>query len=298
MNDFFGFLVVGFGAVKHGSAGGGWEAAFCADASAQVKCHFVTPTSSQGCGSLDKPSLWGSLSALKLDRLLARHQHMGRTAAHRLLAQGRVKVDGAVQRDSLWELSRFENVELDGEVIQAGVRAIYLMLHKPVGWLSATKDAEHPTVIDLIDDPDKGSLHLAGRLDRSTSGLVLLTNDGRWSKRVMDAEHRVPKVYRVQTQEPIRAEDVEAFARGFHFHTEDIMTLPARLEIVGEREALLTLHEGRYHQVKRMFHRVQNRVTALHRESVGELSLGQLAPGQWRALAAEEVAGFLATGCD
>ncbi len=235
---------------------------------------------------------------MKLDRLLARHQHMGRTAAHRLLAQGKVRVGGEVQRDGHREVSRFDFVALDGEVIQAGARAIHLMLHKPVGWLSATKDAQHPTVIDLIDDPDKESLHLAWRLDRSTSGLVLLTNDGRWSKQVMDAEHRVPKVYRVQTQEPIRTEDVAKFAEGFHFHTEDIVTLPAKLEIIGEREARLTLHEGRYHQVKRMFHRVQNRVVALHREMVGELSLGDLAPGQWRALSHEEVAGFHATGCD
>ncbi len=235
---------------------------------------------------------------MKLDRLLARHQHMGRSAAHRVLAQGRVSVDGTVTRDSHHEVSRFASVVLDGIELQHGTRLIYLMLHKPVGWLSATKDAQHPTVIDLIDDPDKESLHLAGRLDRSTSGLVLLTNDGRWSKRVMDAEHRVPKVYRVQTQEPIRVEDVQAFARGFHFHTEDIITLPAKLEIIGEREALLTLHEGRYHQVKRMFHRVQNRVIALHRESVGDLSLGDLAPGQWRALTTAEVAGFAATGCD
>jgi len=235
---------------------------------------------------------------MKLDRLLARHQHMGRTAAHRVLAQGLVAVGGVVRRDGHYEVDRFDEVALDGEVIQAGERAIYLMLHKPVGWLSATKDAQHPTVIDLIDDPDKALLHLAGRLDRSTSGLVLLTNDGQWSKRVMDSEHRVPKVYRVQTKEPIRAEDVEAFAQGFHFPTEDIMTLPATLEIIGEREARLTLHEGRYHQVKRMFHRVQNRVIALHRERVGDLSLGQLAPGQWRTLTAAEVAGFLATGCD
>lgn len=223
---------------------------------------------------------------------------MGRTAAHRLLAQGRVSVDGAITRESHHEVSRFASVVMDGIEIQQGTRLIYLMLHKPVGWLSATKDAVHPTVMDLIDDPDKASLHLAGRLDRSTSGLVLLTNDGRWSKQVMDAEHRVPKVYRVQTQEPIRAEDVAKFAEGFHFHTEDIVTLPAKLEIIGEREARLTLHEGRYHQVKRMFHRVQNRVVALHREKVGELSLGDLAPGQWRALSHAEVAGLLATGCD
>jgi 16S rRNA pseudouridine516 synthase len=189
-------------------------------------------------------------------------------------------------------VDRFTLVELDGAVIQAAERALYLMLHKPVGILSATKDDQHPTVVDLIDDPDKHTLHIAGRLDRSTSGLVLLTNDGRWSKQLMTAEEKVPKVYRVETLDPIVPEAVAEFARGFYFHTEDITTLPAELVLLGERLARLTLHEGRYHQVKRMFHRVGNRVVGLHRESIGALALPEeLPPGGWRALTAQEVLG-------
>jgi 16S rRNA pseudouridine516 synthase len=162
-------------------------------------------------------------------------------------------------------------------------------MHKPVGWLSATKDAQHPTVLDLIDDPDKHTLHLAGRLDRNTSGLLILTNDGNWSKRLMAADFKVPKVYSVETDVPVPPEAVEAFARGFYFHTEDITTLPAKLEILGKHLARVTLHEGRYHQVKRMFHRVGCRVTALHRESVGALRLPEdLKPGEWREMMPEE----------
>jgi 16S rRNA pseudouridine516 synthase len=165
------------------------------------------------------------------------------------------------------------------------------MLHKPTGILSATKDDQHPTVLDLIDDPDKHTLHIAGRLDRSTSGLVLLTNDGRWSKRLMAAEEKVPKVYLVETLDPIAPEAVDAFARGFYFHTEDITTLPAELVILSERTARLTLHEGRYHQVKRMFHRVSNRVVSLHRESIGGIALPpDLEPGKWRMLTDQEMA--------
>jgi 16S rRNA pseudouridine516 synthase len=187
-------------------------------------------------------------------------------------------------------VDRFTWVEQDGAVIQAPQRALYLMLHKPVGILSATKDDQHPTVIDLIDHPDKHTLHLAGRLDRSTSGLVLLTNDGRWSKRLMAAEEKVPKVYRVETLDPIAPEAAEAFARGFYFHTEDITTRPAELIVLNERQARLTLHEGRYHQVKRMFHRIGNRVVSLHRESIGTLLLPlDLPPGAWRELTAQEV---------
>ena len=112
---------------------------------------------------------------------------MGRQAAHLVIAAKRVRVDGVVVTDGHHPVDRFTLVELDDKVLQARERALYLMLHKPVGILSATKDDQHPTVIDLIDDPDKHTLHIAGRLDRSTSGLVLLTNDGRWSKRLMAA---------------------------------------------------------------------------------------------------------------
>jgi 16S rRNA pseudouridine516 synthase len=229
---------------------------------------------------------------MKLDRLIASHHAMGRQAAHHAIAARRVKVNGVCVTDGHHPVDRFTLVELDGAVIQAAERALYLMLHKPVGILSATKDDQHPTVVDLIDVPDKHTLHIAGRLDRSTSGLVLLTNDGRWSKQLMTAEEKVPKVYRVETLDPIVPEAVAEFARGFYFHTEDITTLPAELVLLGERLARLTLHEGRYHQVKRMFHRVGNRVVGLHRESIGALALPEeLPPGGWRALTAQEVLG-------
>ena len=227
---------------------------------------------------------------MKLDRLIASHQAMGRQAARLAIAARRVRVDGVVVTDGHHQVDRFTRVELDDAVLQAPERALYLMLHKPVGILSATEDDRHPTVLDLIDDPDKHTLHIAGRLDRSTSGLVLLTNDGRWSKRLMAAKEKVPKIYLVETLAPIVPDAVAAFARGFYFHTEDITTLPAELVILGERRALLTLHEGRYHQVKRMFHRVGNRVVSLHRESIGALVLpSDLPPGAWRALTPQEV---------
>lgn len=108
----------------------------------------------------------------------------------------------------------------------------------------------------------------------------------------MDPQHKVPKVYLVETQDPIPQEAIEAFQRGFYFQTEDLTTLPAQLEILSERRARLTLHEGRYHQVKRMFHRIDNRVTALHRESIGDITLpADLAAGEWRSLADELTSG-------
>lgn len=230
---------------------------------------------------------------MKLDRLLAKHRSLGRTQAHRALAARRVKVNGCLCMNGQVEVDRFTLVELDGEVIQQPARAVYLMLHKPAGILSATRDPGFTTVIDLIDDPDRHTLHIAGRLDRSTTGLVLLTNDGRWSKRLMEPAEKVPKVYLVETADDIPASAIAAFAAGFYFHTEDITTEPAHLEILAPRCARLTLYEGRYHQVKRMFHRVQNRVISLHRHSIGPIVLPpDLSVGQWRHLSAMEVAAF------
>lgn len=227
---------------------------------------------------------------MKLDRLLAKHQAMGRNRARQAVVERRVRVDGQIALRIDLEVDRFSKVEMDGALVREPERLLHIMLHKPVGVVSATTDVEHPTVIDLIDDPDKASLHLVGRLDRNTSGLVLLTNDGRWSKALMNPALKVPKAYLVETRDPIPPEAVAEFARGFYFHTEDITTMPADLEILGERTARLTLREGRYHQIKRMFHRIGNRVTALHRESVAGIVLpDDLQPGAWRALTKEEI---------
>jgi len=231
---------------------------------------------------------------MKIDRLLAKHNRMGRSAARRALVAGRVRVGGMVIADRLREVDRFEVVHLDEEVVQPGYPVRYLMLHKPAGILSATSDPTHRTVIDLLDDPQREELHLVGRLDRASTGLLLLTNDGRWSKQILTAATKVPKVYLVETTEPIPQHAVQAFARGFYFPTEDAITLPAQLEILEACLARVTLHEGRYHQIKRMFKRVGNRVATLHRVRIGGLELpGSLAPGQWRELTREEMEGVL-----
>jgi 16S rRNA pseudouridine516 synthase len=225
-----------------------------------------------------------------LSRLIAKHKGMGRTAAMQAIAGKKVKVDDRVVTDGQHEVDRFSTVWLEDTLVQQGEQALYIMLHKPVGHLSATSDPQHPTVLELIDHPARETLHIAGRLDRSSSGLLLLTNDGRWSKRLTEPDEKVAKVYLVGTAEPIAPEAVELFARGFYFHTEDLTTLPAELEILGERLARVTLHEGRYHQIKRMFHRVSNRVVSLHRESIGSLVLSaDLPPGGWREIEQNEL---------
>lgn len=228
---------------------------------------------------------------MRLDRFITRLGHHSCKEVAQLLENGRVRVDGAVEPDGRQRIDRFSRVELDGEILQ-GKEAVYLMLHKPAGFLSATSDPSHPTVIELIDHPLRDELHLAGRLDRASTGLLLLTNDGRWSKLVTEPKEEIPKVYRVKTRDDIAPETAEIFAAGIYFAYEDLTTRPAELEILSVREARLTLHEGRYHQVKRMFHAVGNQVLELHRESIGPLVLDDLASGKFRHLNAGEVAYF------
>lgn len=209
-----------------------------------------------------------------------------------MLAAERVRVNGETSAIGRTKIDKFSRIEVDGEILQAR-EALYFMLHKPAGWLSATSDPVHPTVIDLIDHPLRHELHLAGRLDRASTGLVLLTNDGRWSKRVTEPAEEIAKVYRVTTRDPISPETSARFAAGVYFAWEDLTTRPAILEILSAREALLTIHEGRYHQVKRMFHAVGNQVLSLHRERIGPLALDDALPaGKWRPLALNEIDWF------
>ena len=229
---------------------------------------------------------------MRLDRFLSNLSRFNRQDARQLISQGRIRLDGLECRDAQAEVREFSRVQLDDELLQAGKAARYFMLHKPVGVVSATCHPEHRTVLDLLDEPDKDDLHLAGRLDLNTSGLLLISNDGLWTRRLTLPGSKQPKVYRVQTEQPITDEYIEVFARGLYFAYEDLTTLPAELEILGSHSARLTLHEGRYHQVKRMFGHFQNKVIGLHRERIGPLNLGDLPVGQYRALSDEEVAAF------
>ncbi len=228
---------------------------------------------------------------MRLDRYLASLPHCSHRQARLLLASGRASVNGKTVCDGTRDIRVFDRIELDGEVLQAGKPARFFMLHKPEGCVSATADPQHPTVLDLMNEPDKHELHIAGRLDFNTTGLMILTNDGLWSRRLTQPESLLGKTYRVETEDPIDPSCIEHFARGLYFRFENLTTLPAQLELLGPRQARLTLHEGRYHQVKRMFGHFRNKVTALHRERMGPLTLDPtLAPGQYRSLTDSEIA--------
>jgi 16S rRNA pseudouridine516 synthase len=215
------------------------------------------------------------ISRSRLDRCISKSCHINRKDVRLLVAQGRLIVDGEIATGVEQLVDKFTHILLDDETIQAN-KASYLMLHKPVGVVCATKDEQHKTVLDLLDlveHPDKDSLHIVGRLDLNTSGLVLLTNDSRWSEKLMSPEHKVEKHYRVTLQNKLTSEYIAAFAKGMYFAFEDLTTRPVKLTIISDYIADVCLTEGRYHQIKRMFGRFQNPVTALHRYAIGTLTL-------------------------
>jgi 16S rRNA pseudouridine516 synthase len=230
---------------------------------------------------------------MRVDRFLSNLPRYNRQQVRLLLVEKRVRIDGKVVSDPHSEVLEFSRVEVDEQVLQPGKRARYFMLHKPQGCVSATRDPQHPTVLDLIDEPDKDDLHIAGRLDFNTTGLMLLTNDGNWSRRLTQPQTKLPKVYHVETEQEISAEYALKFAEGIYFAFEDLTTQPAHLQVLGPKVARLSIVEGRYHQVKRMFGYFDNKVLRLHRESIGPLQLDNaLKPGEYRALCTEEIHGF------
>jgi 16S rRNA pseudouridine516 synthase len=229
---------------------------------------------------------------MKLSRIVSNQNGVSRRQANQLLAAGRIRVDDSVCLDGQQEITRFQQVCIDDTVIQQAAPAYYLMLNKPPGYLSATVDDQHPTVMELIEPELRPHLHIGGRLDRASTGLLILSSDGVWSRRLTEPAVKIPKVYRVTTAYAISPETEDRFREGIWFEYEQLRTSPASLEPLGEREVRLTIYEGRYHQVKRMFHAVGNRVTSLHRESMGGLTVDGLEPGSYRHLSAQEVSSI------
>ncbi len=222
-------------------------------------------------------------STTRLDRFIRQHSDFSMSDTRLLIAQQRIVVDGQPAQSIQQRIHPFSRVELDGRPLQQR-QAVYLAFNKPQGIVSATRDATHRTVLDCINHPQRDELHIVGRLDFNSTGLVLLTNDGSWSRRVSLPDSGVTKVYEVTLAKPLDDSYITAFREGIYFAYEDITTLPAELEILDSHHARLCLHEGKYHQVKRMFGAFQNEVLKLHRVSVGSVQLGNLAPGQYRHL--------------
>ena len=231
---------------------------------------------------------------LRLDKYLTEMGCGTRSQVKKEILKGSVSVNGEIAKKA----ERKVDTEKD-EIIFKGEKIFYagyeyFMLNKPAGVVSATEDKKERTVIDLIKESKRKDLFPAGRLDKDTEGLLLITNDGQLAHRLLSPKKHVDKVYYAKIDGMVTEEDVKRFAEGIDIGAEEEeMTRPAKLDIMKsaeESEIRLTIHEGKFHQVKRMFLAVGKEVTYLKRERMGTLCLDEnLKPGEYRLLTEEEI---------
>ena len=228
----------------------------------------------------------------RLDKFLCDSGAGTRSQVKLLLKAGRVTVDGRVEKDNSKKIDPDRQViALDGEVL-GGKRRTVIMLNKPAGFVTATEDPVERTVMELLP-PEMKHLDLkpVGRLDKATEGLLLFTNDGDLLHRLISPKKEVPKVYYARHEGAAGEEDIQAFAAGLTLR-DGTLCLPAKLEPIGAGESLITVCEGKYHQVRRMMASRNMTVTYLERRMEGSLTLGDLPRGQVRELTGEEIAAL------
>lgn len=232
---------------------------------------------------------------MRLDKYLADMGEGTRQEVKKYIRRGSVTVNGELVRSPERKVDERDQVCLDGRKVSYAAEE-YFMLNKPAGVVSATEDKRDRTVLDLIREKKRKDLFPVGRLDKDTEGLLLITNDGALSHRLLSPRHHVDKTYYVEVQGYVTEETRAAFQRGVNIGTEEesLVTMPARLEILEAGQSLsrvrLTIREGKFHQVKRMFLSQGMEVSYLKRESMGSLRLDDsLAPGEYRPLTEHEI---------
>ena len=225
----------------------------------------------------------------RLDKFLTNAGVATRSQVKVILKSGRVRVDGIAVKDGSVKIDPDkQTVTLDGEII-GGRRRMVVMLNKPEGFVTSTEDPRDKTVMELLPKEYAGQdLKPVGRLDKATEGLLLFTNDGCLLHRLISPKKEVPKVYYARHEGTAGEDDVAAFAAGLTLR-DGTVCLPAKLEPLGEGESLVTVCEGKYHQVRRMMASRQMTVLYLERRSEGGLELGDLARGMTRELTETEI---------
>jgi 16S rRNA pseudouridine516 synthase len=227
---------------------------------------------------------------MRLDKYLAHATGFSRKEVKRILHKKEISVNGDITRDSGFQVCDADTVIFQQQEI-AQPRPRYLMLNKPQGYVCSNDDPSNPTIAGLLENEIRASdLNIAGRLDLDTTGLLLITSDGQWLHKVTSPNHKQAKRYLVETAEPIDSSAIEQFANGIQLKGEKSLTKPAELEILESHMAYLSLTEGKYHQVKRMFAALGNKVTELHRDRIGNIVLDEsLNLGEYRELTASEI---------
>lgn len=226
---------------------------------------------------------------MRLDKYICQATSLTRSEAKKAINRGKLTCNGEEIRSGSYKLAEGETVFLEGKALSLrGPR--YIMLNKPQGFICSNIDEQLPSIMNLIDVEKPEQLFIAGRLDADTTGLTLITDDGQWSHKVTSPRKKCAKRYRVTLAEPLPDNAIEQFKEGIQLKSENQPCLPATLIAISELAVLLTISEGKYHQVKRMFAAIGNHVESLHREQIGDIKLdSQLGAGEWRYLTAEEV---------
>lgn len=228
----------------------------------------------------------------RLDKFLCDSGSGTRSQVKLILKAGRVTVDGKVEKDNSKKIDPTKQViTLDGCIL-GGKRRAVVMLNKPAGYVTATEDPVEKTVMELLPDEMKHlDLKPVGRLDKATEGLLLFTNDGDLLHRLISPKKEVPKIYYAKHEGTATEDDVQAFAQGLTLR-DGMVCLPAKLDPLGEGESLVTVCEGKYHQVRRMMASRSMTVLYLERRQEGCLTLGDLPRGKVRELTEEEIASL------
>ncbi|KZN40422.1 16S rRNA pseudouridine(516) synthase RsuA [Pseudoalteromonas luteoviolacea] len=225
----------------------------------------------------------------RLDKFVSNVGELPRTKVKSLIKKGNVAVNGLICKKNEQQITASDDITLNDKPLKyLGKR--YFMLNKPQGYVCANHDELHPTVFDLLDEPNLKDFHIAGRLDIDTTGLVLITNDGDWSHQITSPKKQKFKTYLVETKEIITEEALFDLRQGVALHNEKQLTRPAQAEALGKYALRLSICEGKYHQVKRMLAAVENHVVELHRENIGGIELdNDLEAGQYRPLTEHEI---------
>lgn len=223
--------------------------------------------------------------AMRLDKFLADMQLGTRSEVKKLIQKGHVSIDGQIIKKADFKVNEDTIVYVDGMPIDY-VSYEYYILNKPAGYICATEDATHPVIMELIPTIRK-DLSPVGRLDKDTEGLIIITNDGELNHRLLSPKSHVDKTYYVEVDTDIPSNAQEIFSKPMEF--EEFTSLPAQYENISPTSAYLTIHEGKYHQVKRMFEKIGCTVTFLKRIQFGPLTLDGLETGEYRSLTQEEL---------
>ena len=232
---------------------------------------------------------------MRLDRWLATLGIGSRAQVQKLVRAGAVKVDGVPARDAGMQCNPdTQQLTVNGAAVDGRLMR-HVMLHKPAGLLTAARDKKQPTVMDLLPEVYSAiGCMPVGRLDKDTTGLLLLTTDGEMNHRLLAPGRHVDKTYRATVDGELNTAHIAAMAAGMHIREDGkepaFDAAPAQLVIESPHVGLLTIHEGKFHQVKRMFRALGLEVTQLHRLTFGSLALGDLPEGAWRELTEAEAA--------